>query len=413
MSTIASNTRRRCVSANTSARRSNLLSVITEARQSEFRTIENLAHMAQVTVREIEMLERGSGPVSVLNAVMNALPLRFAGIGAGFGLGDQLKACREKKGLSREAAALKTGVNPKQIAELENGRGDVSHLLSLLSFLAPKIARAGKERAFWSATDKAQRDSRFTPPEFLAKITDVFGPIDLDPCGHASSPVVAKRCFLFSEGDDGLIQPWSGRFVFVNPPYSALLKWLRRAYQEWHRGAAKIVACLVPLRMDSPFFHETVVSNASIFILEGRLKFLDPAGGAQQTPFSLMLVVFGATQEQKRRFAESVRGFWMAKDTLDREPSNAACAVRALATSCVAAPSSAGLPAEFLLQSQSDLAAKKWRPSPQRRDMAEISSSMDRLRAAIAWRRRRTISVTCVVASASETVVRCKSARAA
>ena len=53
-------------------------------------------------------------------------------------------------------------------------------------------------------------------------------------------------------------------------------------------------------------------SVADIYLLRGRVKFIDPRGKAQHTPFSLMLVIIGATADQKRRYAELVPGSWMA-----------------------------------------------------------------------------------------------------
>ncbi len=50
-----------------------------------------------------------------------------------------------------------------------------------------------------------------------------FGEVDIDPCGHVLSPVVARRRIILSEGGDGLVEDWSGRLAFVNPPFSELL----------------------------------------------------------------------------------------------------------------------------------------------------------------------------------------------
>lgn len=60
----------------------------------------------------------------------------------------------------------------------------------------------------------------YTPPCILALVRQVFegGVIDLDPC----SDVLAQQCVgagrIFTEREDGLRQPWSGK-VFVNPPF--------------------------------------------------------------------------------------------------------------------------------------------------------------------------------------------------
>ena len=139
-----------------------------------------------------------------------------------------------------------------------------------------------------------------------------FGEVDLDPCGHVLSPVVARRRILLSEGGDGLTEAWSGRLAFVNPPFSELLKWLRRAHDQWRTGNVDTVVCLVPVRTDSAWFHQTLSADADLYLLQGRVRFLSAAGKAQPTPFSLMLVTLGATGEQKDRYSDLMPGFWLA-----------------------------------------------------------------------------------------------------
>lgn len=187
----------------------------------------------------------------------------------------------------------------------------MASLERLLAVLAPKVRRAAPERVYWGRGDKADRDSRFTPPEFMDQIYDAFGEIDLDPCGHQSSPVTARRRILFADGGDGLSENWSGGLAYVNPPYSETLKWLRRAHNQWSTGNVQTVICLVPVRTDSSWFHDVLARVADIYLLRGRVKFIDTRGKAQHTPFSLMVVMLGATPDQKRRYAQLVQGSWM------------------------------------------------------------------------------------------------------
>ena len=112
------------------------------------------------------------------------------------------------------------------------------------------------------------------------------------------------------EGGDGLADEWSGRLVFVNPPFSAQLVWLRRAHEQWLAGNVETVLCLVPVRTDSAWFHETLAADADIYFLQGRLRFAAPSGKAQHTPFSLMLVTLGSSLEQRERFGKAVLGMW-------------------------------------------------------------------------------------------------------
>ena len=218
-----------------------------------------------------------------------------------------------KKELSLEKVAKQTGLSRATIASLECGRGSVRSLLRLLAVIAPKARRRAPERAYWGAGDKFDRDSRFTPPDFMEHIYAAFGKVELDPCAHALSPVIARRRIMLSEGGDGLVDDWSGRLAFMNPPFSALLIWLKRAFNQWQTGNIETVVCLVPVRSDSVWFHETLSPVADIYLLQGRVRFLDTQDKAQPTPFSLMIVALGASTEQKDRFAALMPGFWVAR----------------------------------------------------------------------------------------------------
>lgn len=248
-----------------------------------------------------------------LIAAMAALNFRLTGLAAGKTLPEQLPAERRKRSMSLRDAAAKTDLSPTTIASLERGGGSVASLLRLLAVIAPNARRRAPERSYWGQGDKEDRDIRFTPSDFMANIYAAFGEIDLDPCGHPLSPVIAHRRILPSDGGDGLVDDWSGKVAFVNPPYSQLLRWLRRAYDQWRAGKVETVVCLVPVRTDSAWFHQTLSADADIYLLQGRVRFLDIRDKSQQTPFSLMVLTLGATPEQKHRYAELVAGFWLAR----------------------------------------------------------------------------------------------------
>ena len=247
---------------------------------------------------------------------MEALDFRLAGLGLGLGPGATLHYALRNRRVGRkwslDKLAFKTGMSRTTIASLERGGGSVASLLKLLAVLAPNAKRRAPERSYWGEGDKQDRDSRFTPADFMEAVYQAFGPIDLDPCAHCLSPVVAKRRIMLEEGGDGLTDPWSGHLAYVNPPYSQLLVWLRRAHEQWQLGNVTTVICLVPVRTDSAWFHDTLSKDADIYLLQGRVKFIDTKGRGQHSPFSLMLVTLGATQEEKERFSGLVPGRWWA-----------------------------------------------------------------------------------------------------
>lgn len=292
-----------------------LIDDLREARRSSGLSQRGLADRVGVSAQMIKRLERNCvGSVPTLLAVISALDYQITGIGPGMGLIDQLCRRRQKKGLSIEQLAKHTGLSRTTIRGVEQGHGSVASLLKLLEALAPNARRRAKERAYWGAGDKNDRDSRFTPADFMAHIYDAFGPVDLDPCSHELSPVIARRRIILSEGGDGLKEPWVGSLVYVNPPYSQLLVWLRRAHEQWRTGNAKTVVCLIPVRTDSAWFQDVLSKDAAMFMLSGRVRFIDTKGKAQPTPFCLTVLTLGATAEQRARLAQLVPGYWAVRE---------------------------------------------------------------------------------------------------
>lgn len=153
----------------------------------------------------IKRLEIGIGSVPTSIAVMEALDFHLTELGAGKALPEQLRGRRQKHSLSLDRIASRTGLSRTTIASLERGGGSVASLLRLLKVLAPEVRRRAPERSYRGAGDKEDRDSRFTPPDFMEKIYKAFGVVDLDPCAHRLSPFIAHRRIILSEGGDGLV----------------------------------------------------------------------------------------------------------------------------------------------------------------------------------------------------------------
>lgn len=288
-----------------------LVTSLIDARRSLGMSQRALAARVGVPTLRIKRLERGVGSATTLTAVMAALDFRLTGVSPGKDLAAQLRACRLRRGLTVVDVAARAKLSRTSVARLERGGGSVASLLRLLKIVAPQARRRAKERAYWGEGDKADRDVRFTPPEFLAKVHDAFGAIDLDPCGHALSPVMAKRRILLEEGGDGFVDDWSGGLAFVNPPFSEMQRWLKRAHDQWSRGNVDSVVCLVPARTDARWFHDTLRVDANIFFLQGRVPFADVRGKSQHTPFALMVVALGTSPEQRARWAKVAEGFWL------------------------------------------------------------------------------------------------------
>lgn len=110
---------------------------------------------------------------------------------------------------------------------------------------------------------RMKSDTWLTPPRLLAQL----GEFDLDPCTPPEMPwPTAKR--RYTQADDGLSQPWTGR-VWLNPPFgSEAIKWMRKM------AAHGDGIALLHARTETRMFFETVWGRAdAVCFLPGRPRF--------------------------------------------------------------------------------------------------------------------------------------------
>lgn len=119
---------------------------------------------------------------------------------------------------------------------------------------------------FSSATDNWT-----TPADVYAALNAEFNFND-DPC---------PLC-----GVGGLEKDWGTR-VFVNPPYSRLKDWCKKAYEEHLKG--KTVVMLIPSRTDTFAWHDYCMKATEIRFIKGRLKF---GGSKNSAPFPSAIIIF-------------------------------------------------------------------------------------------------------------------------
>ena len=170
--------------------------------------------------------------------------------------------------------------------------------MSLVGF---KAQNHGQQVAKRGALDVV--DDRGTDPEFFAKMSERFGPFDLDA---AASPANAKCERFYTLEDNALEQPWSGR-VWCNPPYSDLRAWTKKARLEYVFGQADLIVMLLPAnRTEQLWWQENVEpfrdradSDMRVEFLPGRMRFERPGAvigpKGDRPPFGCCLVIWGAS----------------------------------------------------------------------------------------------------------------------
>ncbi|MDH2135119.1 helix-turn-helix domain-containing protein [Sphingobium yanoikuyae] len=299
-----------------------MLDEIREARENKGLSRRALAQLIGIPEQSIVRIEAGRGRVENLILIMAAIDYHVAGLSHGHNFPAQLRNRRIALGLSVKDTAAKAGLAWHTVAALEAGQGTISSLLKLIAAIGRNVRRRAPVRSHWSVARTHGRDSRFTPAEFLDHIYYAFGRIGLDVAGHPDAFVQCDRMFLFDErGEDGLALPWMAETVWCNPPFSSQLKWVRKAHDEVQRGNAKTVIMLVPARTESRFFHDVITVEADVALLRGRIKFITPDARREQTPFGIMLVIFGASSDQLDRLKSRIDATWLPRSSKSDEGS--------------------------------------------------------------------------------------------
>lgn len=151
-----------------------------------------------------------------------------------------------------------------------------------------------------------------TPQDFFDRLNGEFQ-FDLDPC---ATDLNHKCDDYFTIKDDGLIQSWKNKRVFMNPPYGREIgAWVTKAFYE--APYAQVIVGLIPARTDTTYFHDYICGWAELRFVCGRLKFTDLTGYPRKTgaTFPSMVVVWdcGSRQSRASRSTRSGRYLQMAR----------------------------------------------------------------------------------------------------
>ncbi len=142
-----------------------------------------------------------------------------------------------------------------------------------------------------AALFSSNTDEWYTPRDYVEKLLKVYK-IDIDAAANSSNSIVP---LWFGEhsplgvNDSLALENWSkyGDTFFLNPPFSMVDAFIKKARMEYERGANIIV--LVPARVDTKWWHNNVEHVADVRNIKGRLKY----GGAKNSaPFPSVLLKY-------------------------------------------------------------------------------------------------------------------------
>lgn len=150
-----------------------------------------------------------------------------------------------------------------------------------------------------STTPAPEKDLAQTPWWFIESLEDLMGGrFTLDACALEQTKK-ARHYYNLEEGRDGLKEDWS-ELTWCNPPFSDILPWLQKAFQEARLGNTSCV--IMPDNPETKYCQYAWNHADTIIRMPFRLQFLRPNGdkftdanGKVQSPqFACQVAVFTA-----------------------------------------------------------------------------------------------------------------------
>ena len=206
-----------------------------------------------------------------------------------------------ESGMSQRQAAAVLGIPRSTLQEDLKPRVDESRPKSgrESSTEAPPSSDESKTtRELLAQSD--QNDWR-TPRKFLDSARAVMGAIDLDPATSIEANETVKATKIYTEIENGLLQPWKGR-VWLNPPYGGDARvFVERILKEYQVGNVTAACLLVNSHPTETKWFQELFAHAVCFV-RGRIDFGGPSRAVASTSTHGSAIVYLGENETK--FAE-------------------------------------------------------------------------------------------------------------
>lgn len=198
-------------------------------------------------------------------------------------------------GRRRDAAASELGVSSRTVGHarrvIEDGAPELVEAVdagTIAVSRASELARLPVEEQRTAiarptspreALTSSETVEHYTPSDYIEAARRCMGGIDLDPASCERANTVVRATRYYTEADDGLAQPWTGR-VFLNPPYgkrgaeSVAGLFLGRLHDQVGTGGVEAAVFVVNASPAQNWFSKWVWSADAVCFVYDRIRFL-------------------------------------------------------------------------------------------------------------------------------------------
>ena len=169
----------------------------------------------------------------------------------------------------------------------------------------------------------------YTRPKYIEAAREVMGSIELDPASCATANAIVKAERYFTKEQNGILQEWRARSLWLNPPYgrsakmvglhqSSIKLFVDKCLDAYRRGDVLQAIILATTEVNAKWFYP--LWQYPICIPDHRVNFIVPE--QQKNKYSQMFgTCFAYLGPNDDRFAEIFSQFGHVVKTITRPPS--------------------------------------------------------------------------------------------